>query len=385
MKKCVLVPDSFKGTISSEEICAIMRKKLLEHYPTCVVSEIPVADGGEGTVDCFLKALGGEKVFVTVKDPFFEEMESFYGLIEAGSTAVIEMASCAGLPLVEGRKDPLRTTSYGVGQLIDDAIKRGCKRVIVGLGGSCTNDGGAGMAAALGVAFYDGEGQAFVPTGGTLRQVARIDLSNLTAKIKETEIVAMCDVDCPLCGQNGASYIFGPQKGADREMVLFLDESLTRFEKIITRDVGIAVGQLKGAGAAGGLGAGMVAFLGCKLQKGIDIVLDTVHFDELIHDADFIFTGEGRIDDQSLHGKVVVGVAQRAKPQNVPVVAVVGDVGEGIGEIYQRGVNSILSINNLAIPFQQARLRSKEDLEFTFDNLLRLIRSAGEKVCTTGK
>lgn len=376
MKKCVLVPDSFKGTISSEEVCAIMRKKLSEHYPDCEVSEIPVADGGEGTVDCFLKALGGEKVFVSVKGPFFEEMVSFYGLIEAGSSAVIEMASCAGLPLVEGRQDPLRTTSYGVGQLINDAIRRGCKRIIVGLGGSCTNDGGAGMAAALGVSFYDEAGQTFVPTGGTLGRVAHIDITNLTHKIRETEIVAMCDVDCTLCGKGGASHIFGPQKGADTQMVLFLDESLAHFEKIIFRDVGIEVGQLKGAGSAGGLGAGMVAFLGCKLQKGIDIVLDTVHFDELICGADFIFTGEGKIDHQSLRGKVIAGVAQRAKPQNVPVVAVVGDVGDGIAEIYQRGVNSILSINNLAIPFQQARLRSKADLEFTFDNLLRLIRSA---------
>lgn len=375
MEKCVLIPDSFKGTMSSEEICTIMEKKVREYYPACAVLKIPVADGGEGTVDCFLTALGGEKISARVKGPFFEEIDAFYALIEHETVAVIEMASCAGLPLAEGRKDPKRATSYGVGQLILAAMEHGCQKIIIGLGGSCTNDGGAGMAAALGAVFLNRDGERFVPTGGTLDDITRIDITGLDPKISETEIVAMCDVDCPLCGEYGASNVFGPQKGADQETILLLDENLRHFEEAIYRDVGIHVGTLKGAGAAGGLGAGVVAFLGGKLEKGIDIVLDTVHFEELIQGSDFIFTGEGKIDEQSLHGKVVVGVAQRAKEWGIPVVAVVGDIGDGIGEAYRRGLSSVLSINNLAIPFQQARLRSREDLESTFDNLLRLIYS----------
>ena len=378
MNKCVLIPDSFKGTMSSTEICGIMKKKILEIFPSCTVADIPVADGGEGTVDCFLTAIGGEKIDLTVSNPFFEQIPSFYGLIHGGKTAVIEMAACAGLPLAEGRENPLETTTYGVGQLVVDALDRKCEKIIIGLGGSSTNDGGAGMAAAVGVKFYDENGAEFVPVGGTLDRVARIDCAAVHPGLKDAEVIAMCDVDNPLCGENGASAIFGPQKGADPQTVRRLDENLAHFSKIIARDLRAEIADLPGSGAAGGLGAGVVAFLGGTLQKGIDVVLDTVNFESILSGADFVFTGEGKIDSQSLRGKVVVGVARRAQKLGVPVVAVVGDVGSGLEGIYAQGISSIVSINCVAVPFELARKRAKEDMAFTFENTLRLLR-AGEE------
>ena len=377
MNKCVLIPDSFKGTMSSTEICGIMKKKILEIFPSCTVADIPVADGGEGTVDCFLTAIGGEKAGLTVSNPFFEQIPSFYGLIHGGKTAVIEMAACAGLPLAEGRENPLETTTYGVGQMVVDALNRKCEKIIIGLGGSSTNDGGAGMAAAVGVRFYDENDREFVPVGGTLDRVARIDCSAAHPGLKHAEIIAMCDVDNPLCGENGASAVFGPQKGADSQTVRRLDGNLEHFSKIIGRDLQTEIAGLPGSGAAGGLGAGVVAFLGGALQKGIDVVLDTVNFESILSGADFVFTGEGKIDSQSLRGKVVVGVARRAKKLGVPVVAVVGDVGNGLAGIYEEGISSIVSINCVAVPFELARKRAKEDMAFTFENTLRLLK-AGE-------
>ena len=376
MKKCVLMPDSFKGTMSSMEICAIMKEKVLHFFPGCSVVEIPVADGGEGTVDCFLSAVGGEKVTVTVKGPFLEDMEAFYGVIDNGETAIVEMAACAGLPLVENCKDPKRASTYGVGQLILHAIGRGCKKIIVGLGGSCTNDGGVGMAAALGVKFFGQDGKTFIPAGGTIEQVARMDVSACLSQIAGVEIVGMCDVNNPLCGESGASAVFGPQKGATPEDVAELDRNLAHLARLMKETRGIEVQDIPGAGAAGGLGAGLVGFLDSRLQKGIDIVLDTVHFEQLLQGADVVFTGEGKIDSQSLRGKVVAGVAARAQQSGVPVVAVVGDIGDGVEPIFENGVNAIVSINSVAVPFEKARLRSKRDLAITFENILRLWKLA---------
>lgn len=374
LNKCVLIPDSFKGTMSSIEICRIMKDKIVNFFPACEVVEIPVADGGEGTVDCFLSAIGGQKIFVKVCNPYFEEIETFYALIDGGKTAIIEMASCAGLPLVEHRKDPAVTTTYGVGQLIADAVNRGCDKIILGLGGSCTNDGGTGMASALGVKFFDKDNKKFIPVGSTLNRVEKIDISSFIAKGKGIEIIAMCDVDNPLCGDNGAARVFGPQKGADEELVQLLDANLKHLAEVIWRDLHMDIENILGAGAAGGMGAGMVAFINGELRKGIDIVLDIVNFDRLIEGADLIFTGEGKIDEQSLRGKVVVGVGSRAKIYHIPVIAVVGDIGNGIESIYDHGICSIISINSLAIPFDEAKLRSKQDLAFTFENIIRLLK-----------
>lgn len=376
MKKVVLIPDSFKGTLSSAQICEILGGKVKEHFPGCQVVSIPVADGGEGSVDCFLTALGGEKIRLTVKNPYFEDMESFYGLIDNGQTAVIEMASCAGLPLVEDRKDPRKTTTYGVGELILDAAGRGVKKIIVGLGGSSTNDGGCGAAAAVGVKFLNAKGETFVPTGGTTHEIAHIDMSGRSKALDGVEIVTMCDIDNPMYGPTGAAHVFAPQKGADPETVLFLDEGIKHLSEVIKADLGQDLSQDPGTGAAGAMGAGMMAFFSSRLQMGIETVLDTVRFEDVIADADMIFTGEGKIDSQSLRGKVVIGVARRAKKKNVPVTVIVGGADNDIDAAYGMGVTAVFSINRLPQDFSVSRHNSVENMTLTADNVLRLIKAA---------
>lgn len=255
MKKVILMPDSFKGTMSSSEICGIMEKAVRAYYPEAEVVPIPVADGGEGSVDAFLAAVGGERVTVPVRGPYMEEMEGYYGLLDGGSTAVIEMAACAGLPLVGENRHAEKTTTYGVGQLMAHAAGRGCKKMIVGLGGSATNDFGAGAAAALGVRFLDEAGEEFVPVGENLARVAKIDMSGLLPALRGIEVITMCDIDNPLCGKNGAAHIFGPQKGADPAMVEYLDGQLSAIARTVGRELGRDVADLPGAGAAGGMGA----------------------------------------------------------------------------------------------------------------------------------
>lgn len=374
MNKIVLIPDSFKGTLSSKEICSIMEKSITRHFPQCKVVSIPVADGGEGSVECFLEALGGERIYETVKNPYNEHIETCYGLLKDGETAVIEMASCAGLPLVEGRKDPSKTTTYGVGQLILSAAKNGCKKIIVGLGGSATNDGGCGAAAATGVKFYDKDGREFVPVGGTLKNIAKIDASKQHELIKQVEIITMCDIDNPIYGKTGAAHIFAPQKGADAQMVEELDRGLVDLCEAIKENMGINLKDVPGGGAAGGMGAGMIAFFKSQLQMGIETVLDTVNFDEVISHCDMVFTGEGKLDAQSLRGKVVIGVAKRARKQGVPVTVIAGG-DECIQEVYHMGVTSVFTINRLPQDFQISRHNSEENLESTMDNILRLIKS----------
>lgn len=377
MKKVILMPDSFKGTMSSSEICGIMEKAVRAYYPDAEVVPIPVADGGEGSVDAFLAAVGGERVTVPVRGPYMEEMEGYYGLLDGGSTAVIEMAACAGLPLVGENRHAEKTTTYGVGQLMAHAAGRGCKKMIVGLGGSATNDFGAGAAAALGVRFLDEAGEEFVPVGENLARVAKIDMSGLLPALRGVEVITMCDIDNPLCGKNGAAHIFGPQKGADPAMVEYLDGQLSAIARTVGRELGRDVADLPGAGAAGGMGGGMVAFLGSRLQMGIETVLDTVGFDRLVSDADLVLSGEGKIDTQSLRGKVVIGVARRCKKHGVPLVALVGDIGDNIENAYEEGVSAVFSTNRVAVDFSVARTRSKSDMALTVDNLMRFLSRIG--------
>ncbi len=379
MSKFLLIPDSFKGTMSSEEICSIMEKAIRKNQPEAEIISIPVADGGEGSVDAFLRAMGGEKVTITVKGPYFEDMEAFYGIVQDGEIAVIEMSACAGLPLVEGRADPRKTTTYGVGQLMEDAIRRGCRKLILGLGGSCTNDAGTGAAAALGVIFSGRDGRPFIPTGGTLKDIQHIDTSKLLSALKEVELVAMCDIDNPLYGERGAAYVFGPQKGAAPDIVQELDKGLRHLDQVLQRDLGLSLAEVKGAGAAGGMGFGVLAFFGALLQMGIDTVLDTVRFDELLTDADYVISGEGKIDTQSIRGKVVIGIARRTKKAGVPLIAIVGDIGDGIEEAYEMGVSGIFSINRVAVEYKDARKRAKEDLYLTVDNLMRYMKAIGKQ------
>ena len=372
--KFILIPDSFKGTLSSEQICEIAKEKVEKHFPDAETACVPVADGGEGSVDAFLTALGGSKVSVTVKNPYFEDMESYYGVIHEGKTAVIEMASCAGLPLVEDRKNPKLTTTYGVGQLILAAAESGVEKIIVGLGGSSTNDGGCGAAAAVGIKFYDKDGKEFVPTGGTTADIAKIDVSGRAKVLDQVEIVTMCDIDNPMYGPTGASYIFGPQKGADEAMVEELDAGIKNLSRVIAEATGEDISQVPGTGAAGAMGAGMIAFFGSRLQMGIQTVLDTVNFDEMIKDADYIITGEGKLDSQSLRGKVVIGIAERAKKQNKNVIAVVGGADDSeIDKAYEMGVTAVFPINRLPQDFSISRHHSEENLGYTVDNILRLL------------
>lgn len=374
MKKVVLIPDSFKGTLSSGQICHIIEQKVKEHFPDCTVLSVPVADGGEGSVDCFLAALGGKKERLSVKGPYGEKMEGFYGRMPDGTTAVVEMAACAGLPLVENNKNPEKTTTYGVGQLILAAAAAGCKKIIVGLGGSCTNDAGCGAAAAVGIRFYNEAGQIFVPVGETLKDVVRIDCSEKAKELEGVEIITMCDIDNPMYGETGAAYIFGPQKGADEEMVRRLDQGLIHICEIMERDLKVPVRTLPGGGAAGAMGAGMAAFFDSTLQMGIETVLDTVKFDEMIADADMIFTGEGKMDTQSLRGKVVIGVASRAKEKAVPVTVIAGGADSDIEKAYEMGVTSVFTINRLPEDFSVSRFKSEENMRLTVDNILRLIK-----------
>ena len=372
MKKAVLIPDSFKGTMSSEKIISIMKERILHYHPGCTIVPIPVADGGEGSVDAFLTALGGEKIKVKTKGPWGETVDSFYGLLPDG-TAVIEMAASAGLPQVGDRKDPSKTTTYGVGELILAAAKSGAKKLVIGLGGSATNDAGCGAAAACGVSFFDKEGKTFTPVGETLDQIVRIDVTTMDESVKKLPITAMCDIDNPFYGPTGAAAIFGPQKGADEVMVESLDGKMKSLAAVVEKDLGIGLQSIPGSGAAGGMGGGMKAFFGAKLQMGIDAVLEITGFEKLAENADMIFTGEGKIDTQSLRGKVVIGVARKAKKMGIPVLAIVGDIGDNIEAAYDEGVSGIFSINRVAVPYKEARPRAESDMKLTMDNILRFM------------
>lgn len=373
MEKILLVPDSFKGTLSSRQVCQVMAGQLRRFFPQAQVKSIPVADGGEGSVEAFLAAAGGERRMLTVTGPFGEPVEAFYGVLGDGRTAVIEMAACAGLPLAEGRLNPERATTYGVGELLLAAKEAGCTKAILGLGGSCTNDGGAGAAAALGAKFTRADGTAFVPTGGTLGEIAALDVSPVAQALQGMELTAMCDIDNPLYGEAGAAAVFAPQKGADAAMVARLDAGLRHLGQVSARCLGRDFSHLPGAGAAGGLGFGMAAFCGAQLRMGIDAVLDAVGFDSLLPGTDVVFTGEGKIDSQSARGKVVSGVAARCRKAGVPVVAVVGQIGQGFEEMYQQGLTAVFSINRAAQPFAESRFHAGENLVLTMENIARLL------------
>lgn len=373
MKKFVVIPDSYKGTLTSKTVCSVMQRKILEHFPTAEVVCIPVADGGEGSVQAFLEAMGGELVQVPVHGPYGESVNSFYGLLPDG-TAVIEMAAAAGLPMVGNNKQAHKTTTYGVGELMLAAAKRGCARIIMGLGGSATNDGGCGAAAACGVKFLNKDGQSFVPVGESLKDIVKIDASGLASELKQLPIITMCDIDNPLCGERGAAAVFAPQKGASLEQVAMLDAGLAHLAELVQQELGKAILNVPGAGAAGGMGGGMVAFFHSSLQMGIEIVLDTVDFDSIVQNADVVFTGEGCFDEQSMMGKVICGVIKRAKVAQVPVICVAGSVSKIPRDVYEAGLTAAFSINQKPLPFAEAAPLSEENLSQTMDNILRLLK-----------
>ena len=373
MAKYVLIPDSFKGTLSSEDICRIASEEILRLEPEAEICAIPVADGGEGTVDAFLAAVGGTRAEVPCTGPCGQEVMGFYGLLPDG-TAVVEMAAAAGLPLAGACRDPEKTTTYGVGQLMAHALSRGAKRLVLGLGGSATNDGGCGAAAALGAEFLDAEGRAFVPTGGTLTQIAHIRMEGLRETLAGAEVTVMCDIDNPLCGPAGAAAVFGPQKGADAAMVARMDAGLRHLAEMLEKDVGMEVLTLAGGGSAGGFGAGAAAFFGGQLRMGIDVVLDLTDFDRKCRGASLGITGEGHLDSQSLRGKTVVGVARRARALGVPAAAaLVGGCETALDAVYAEGVSGVFPIHPALCTWPQAAVRTEEDLRFTMGNLLRFM------------
>ena len=374
MKKCVVVSDSFKGTVSSREICEIAQRVIPRHFPACEVVCIPVADGGEGTVDCFIQAMGAQRVEVTVTNALGEKSAAAYARI--GELAIIEMAAAAGLPQVGALRCPGTATTYGVGELIAHAAHSGCRKILLGLGGSATNDGGCGCAAALGVRFYDAAGQSFVPVGDTLGRIARIDTAKADELLRSVEITVMCDVTNPLYGPTGAAYVFAPQKGADAEKVKSLDAGLRHFGDVIRSQYGLDVGAMPGAGAAGGMGAGCVALLGGTIQSGIDAVLDVTGFDRQLEGADLVITGEGRIDSQSADGKVISGVARRTRAKGIPLIAIAGGIADSAGAVYDIGVSAMFSTDRAALPVDMLGARSPGDYEATLSDIMSLIAIA---------
>ncbi len=353
--KVVIVPDSFKGSATALEICDYMKKGVLASSPMAEVLTIPVADGGEGTVDAVVAATGCERVDVEVTGPFGGTVLASYAKID--STAVIEMAQAAGLWLSDGRVEIAST--YGVGEMILHALKNGAEKIILGLGGSATNDGGCGMAAALGAKFYRQDGSSYIPTGGTLCELAKVELP------PPLNIEAMCDVDNPLCGINGASYVYGPQKGA--KDVAALDRGLLNLAKIVGKP-----SDVSGAGAAGGMGYGVTAMFGGKLRSGIDIMLDIANFESMIEDADIVLTGEGRMDGQTARGKVPVGVARRSK--GLPVVAICGSIGDGYEAAYKEGITAVFSACLSPVTLKEAMEGISENLPIVINNVIELFK-----------
>lgn len=356
--KILIAPDSFKGTLTANEVCDIIGQAFADTIKTAEITKLPAADGGEGLCACLHNVIGGETVKTEVCGVFGEKMTAKY-LMLTDKTAVIEMAACAGLPLAGNNKNPQKATTYGVGELIIHAVKRGAKRILLGLGGSATNDCGFGMASALGYVFTDENGESFVPTGETLHKVKHIIKSYNPIKIPVT---AACDVENLLYGKDGAAYVFAPQKGADPEMVKRLDKGLRHASEIIKQDFDIDVAGIKGSGAAGGMGAGAVVFLSAELKRGIDILLDTVDFDKKAADADLIITGEGRLDFQSVNGKVISGIAQRAAKQNKPLTAICGSRGDGAQKIMSLGVSNLFFSCETEKSFDEIVQTCREDL-----------------------
>ena len=371
--KIIIAPQGFKGGISGLEAARAIARGVRKAAPDAETVLLPVADGGDGTLHALVDATGGEIFTSTVTDPINQQVEAQWGVMGDGRTAVIEMARASGLAMVPPRRrNPKVTTTLGTGQILKDALERGFNRVIVGLGGSATNDAGAGMATALGVRFLDSDGNALPSGGAALTRLDRIDTSGLLASIAGVEIIAATDVTNPLCGPTGASAIFGPQKGASKEMVAELDAALRSFARVVQRDTGHDVLDIPGAGAAGGLGAGLVAFAGAKIQSGIDMVCQVLDFDRHLEGADLVITGEGRADRSTVFDKAPVGVARHAQAQGVPTVLLAGSLGEGHEELYNHGVASVLCISDGTMTFQQALGRTGVMLEGTAERAVRL-------------
>lgn len=376
--KIVIAPDSFKESLSALEVANNIRDGFREIFPDADYVVLPVADGGEGTVDAMVAATNGTIVRLAVSGPLGKPVDAFFGLTGDGRTAIIEMAAASGLMLVPPEaRDPLITTTYGVGELIRAALDKGARHFIVGIGGSATNDGGAGMLQALGVRFLDAEGEALGPGGGELGRLATLDVTDLDPRLAGCRIEVACDVDNPLTGPRGASAVFGPQKGATPDKVALLDANLGHYAEIVKAALGADVAHLPGAGAAGGLGAGFKAFLGAALKPGSEIVTTAVGLDAALADADLVITGEGRIDGQTIHGKTPVGVAMVAKRYGKPVIGIAGCLGADADAVLSHGIDAVFSVLSRSCSLAEAFAEAEDNLRVTARNVAATLRLGG--------
>jgi glycerate kinase len=357
--KIVVAPDSFKGSLTAIEVSVAIEQGIREVFPEAEVIKIPMADGGEGTVQCLVNATGGKILEEKVIGPLGDEVLAFYGILGDRKTAIVEMAAASGLTLVpENKRNPLITTTYGTGQLIKAVLNQGCRKMIIGIGGSATNDGGAGMVQALGVKLLDQEGKEVGFGGGELKKIVKIDISCMDNRLSDTKVLVASDVNNPLCGPQGASRIYGPQKGATPEIIEELDKSLSYFAELIKRDLHKDIKDIPGAGAAGGLGAGLIAFLNAELRPGIEIIIEIVKLEQNIKEADLVITGEGKIDRQTIYGKTPVGVAKIAKKYNVPVVAVAAIIEESSQIFQSYGIDTLIQISEP--PMRLSEIKAKK-------------------------
>lgn len=377
LKKVVIAPDSFKESLSAMAVAEAIERGFRQIYPQVQYVKLPMADGGEGTVDSMVAATGGEIVRVEVTGPLGQPVSAFYGLLGEGETAVIEMAAASGLHLAPKRqRDPRITTSYGTGELILAALERGVKAIILGIGGSATNDGGAGMMQALGARLLDDQQQPLPPGGAALTRLAQIDLSAVDPRLQQVSVTAACDVDNPLCGPQGASAVFGPQKGATSEMVTQLDAALSHFGSLLQQATGREVLNAPGAGAAGGMGAALLGMLNARLRPGIEIVIETLRLEEALHDADLVITGEGRLDSQSIHGKTPIGVARVAKRHGLPVIGIAGSLSKDYQVVHQHGIDAAFSVLDRVVTLEEALTDAADNLEVTARNVAALWKLA---------
>lgn len=370
----VLAPDSFKESMTAKEVCEAMERGIRKANSQIRCIHVPMADGGEGTMQSLVDATGGRVYSKEVVGPLGNNVVAEYGILGNGEIGVIEMASASGIHLVDSEKrNPLITTTFGTGQLIKACLDKGVKKLLIGIGGSATNDGGAGFIQALGGRLLDENGDDLSYGGGALAKLHTIDLSNLDERLKYVSVEVACDVNNPLCGKEGASYVFGPQKGATREMIEILDQNLSHYAEVIKEQLGKDVISKAGAGAAGGLGAGLMAFLDVKLKSGIEMVIEYANLEEKVRDADMVWTGEGSIDFQTQYGKTPLGVAMIAKKYNKPVIALAGRVGNDIDILYDKGIDAIFGIMRGVTSIEEALVKGPENVEKTSENIIRLL------------
>ena len=370
----VIAPQSFKGSVSGPDAARAIQEGVLRVFSDAETDLVPVADGGDGTLDALVEATSGRTFSSRVSGPLRQPVRARWGVMGDGKTAVIEMAQASGLALLPYKdRNPRHTTTYGTGQLIKRALDRGYRRIIVGMGGSATNDGGVGMACALGAKFYDAKGRTLPPGGAALTRLTAIDVEGLHPALKRTEIIAASDVENPLCGPEGASAVYGPQKGAGARTVRSLDKALQRYASVLRESLGMNVADRPGAGSAGGLGAGLMAFCRGEVQSGIDIVCEVLDFDARLKGADLVITGEGRLDSSTVYNKAPVGVARRAAPLGIPVIALAGILGRGFEAVYDHGISAAMCIVDRPLSMRVSVARTSEMLASAAERAMRLL------------